>query len=289
MARDLKTAVRAAHSVSSSLNLTQTIEPMATSVDLDFAPLASLLLATDLVPPAHDVTKFAGVDYTTSVAGVMEVDFNGTNVRIKHDGGATGCGGKLWPAGELLSRYLTSARDDSTYLAHEAIWGRLLTAPVRIVELGSGTGLVGIALANAYRDSESAETSRNTPRIIITDQVNMLELMQNNIKLNDVEDIVSAEVLDWGVELPERSAQPDVVLAADCVYFEPAFVLLEKTLLDLTTKDTLVLMSYKKRRKADNKFFKAIRKNFLVEEIQNYVEYESFHRESVFLYRLIRK
>ena len=40
------------------------------------------------------------------------------------------------------------------------------------------------------------------------------------------------------------------MLAADCVYFEPAFPLLIKTLCDLVKKETQVLFCYKKRRKA---------------------------------------
>lgn len=42
----------------------------------------------------------------------------------------------------------------------------------------------------------------------------------------------------------------DVILAADCVYFEPAFPLLVKTLTDLVPdKSVEVLFCYKKRRK----------------------------------------
>lgn len=42
----------------------------------------------------------------------------------------------------------------------------------------------------------------------------------------------------------------DVILAADCVYFEPAFPLLVKTLVDLVPdKSVEVLFCYKKRRK----------------------------------------
>lgn len=49
-------------------------------------------------------------------------------LKVHEDGGAAGCGGKLWPAGELLSRYMirTGVQD-----------------AVNILELGSGTGLVG--------------------------------------------------------------------------------------------------------------------------------------------------
>ena len=40
-----------------------------------------------------------------------------------------------------------------------------------------------------------------------------------------------------------------MILAADCVYFEPAFPLLVQTLADLTLPTTDVLFCYKKRRK----------------------------------------
>ncbi|KAK9364570.1 putative methyltransferase-domain-containing protein [Lipomyces kononenkoae] len=255
-------------------------------------PLGSLLLATDLIPLAQDVTKFAGVDYATSQAGVLEVTLNGTIVKIKHDGGAAGCGGKLWPAGELLSRYLISARENETYLAHEAVWKESAKRKIKIIELGSGTGLVGLALGNAYNLATRPRTVEDVGvDIVITDQANMLSLMADNVELNDLQGIVSAEILDWGADLPENytNPYPDVILAADCVYFEPSFPLLEQTLLSLTGPNTLVLMSYKKRRKADNRFFQSIKKNFRIEEVKDYNEYKEFSRDTVFLYRLIRK
>ena len=43
--------------------------------------------------------------------------------------------------------------------------------------------------------------------------------------------------------------QPDLILAADCVYFEPAFPLLVHTLSELSDSTTEILFSYKKRRK----------------------------------------
>lgn len=101
--------------------------------------------------------------------------------------------------------------------------------------------------------------------------------MEKNIILNELEDTVKAEVLNWGDELPEyasasatnKDKKIDLVLAADCVYLEAAFPLLEKTLLDLTEgdKNPLILMSYKKRRKADARFFKHMKKSFKFEEV----------------------
>lgn len=64
--------------------------------------------------------------------GTSYLDFDGLldqpGLRVHEDGGATGCGGKLWPAGELLSRYMI----------RNGVNGRK-----NILELGSGTGLVG--------------------------------------------------------------------------------------------------------------------------------------------------
>ena len=54
-----------------------------------------------------------------------------------------------------------------------------------------------------------------------------MPLMEENVKLN-VLDNVKAAVLDWGKDpLPaDTPSRPDVILLADCVYFEPAFPLL---------------------------------------------------------------
>jgi len=79
-----------------------------------------------------------------------------------------------------------------------------------------------LAVASAFRDQN--------PEIFITDQIPMMDLMKRNIELNQLP--VKAELYDWGEQVPEAlSDKPiDIVLAADCVYFEPAFPLLEKTL-----------------------------------------------------------
>lgn len=70
-----------------------------------------------------------------------------------------------------------------------------------------------------------------------------------------------------GEELPEYAKNPDIILAADCVYLESAFPLLEQTLWDLTENAAPCFMAYKKRRKADSRFFKAMRKKFVLTEV----------------------
>jgi len=73
----------------------------------------------------------------------------------------------------------------------------------------------------------------------------MFELMKQNITLNGIDSKVSASIYDWGESVPVAIPQhPDIILAADCVYFEPAFPLLQKTLQDLIGDSTYRNISY---------------------------------------------
>ncbi len=64
------------------------------------------------------------------------------------------------------------------------------------LELGAGGGLVGLAVALACGGREGRS------RLLLTDQDEMLELMQHNIRLNEVDARASALVLNWCVVLP---------------------------------------------------------------------------------------
>lgn len=90
-----------------------------------------------------------------------------------------------------------------------------------------------------------------------------------------------------GEPLPEAvvALKPNVILAADCVYFEPAFPLLQQTLSDLLAlnEDATVYFCFKKRRRADPKFMKKAQKMFHVEQVVD-EDRPVFSRESLFLY-----
>lgn len=108
--------------------------------------------------------------------------------------------------------------------------------------------------------------------------------MAQNIHLNGVSDRVQAEVYDWGSSRPEAiPAHPDVILAADCVYFEPAFPLLLQTLSDLIGPNTVCYFCFKRRRRADMNFVKALKKQFLVEPVLDDPDREVYARENISL------
>lgn len=79
--------------------------------------------------------------------------------------------------------------------------------------------------------------------------------------------------------------KPNVIIAAECVYFEPAFPLLMQTLKDLLAlnEDAVVYFCFKKRRRADMQFVKMAKKAFLVEEIFD-EDRPVFQRQALFLF-----
>ncbi len=128
----------------------------------------------------------------------------------------------------------------------------------------------------------------------------MLSLMHQNIALNSLESKVTAEILDWGAQIsspvekhPSTPASlidgryPDIVLAADCVYFEPAFPLLLQTMHQLLGPKTVCYFCFKKRRKADWRFIKDMKKHFVVVD-SNYDEQDRDRREGIYLYEVRR-
>lgn len=176
-----------------------------------------------------------------------------------------GCGGIAWPAGEVLSAYI--ARNGP-------LGGK------SILELGSGTGLVGL-IAGALGGN-----------VWITDQMPLLEIMSRNVLLNKMSDNVHVMELNWGDPLPAGLPNFDIILAADCVYFEPAFPLLVDTLCQLAIREQTppdILFCYKKRRKADKRFFTLLKKHFTWLDVTDDPHRERYSRDAISLLRLTRK
>ncbi|KAK4496319.1 hypothetical protein PRZ48_012299 [Zasmidium cellare] len=219
---------------------------------------ANGLLSQDLVQsPTHKAASTKAVDF----GGLL------TPPLVLHEDLTSGNGGQAWPAGMILGKYLLRRKRDELQNSS-------------IVELGAGGGLCGLAIAVGCRPKHVVH---------ITDQQPMQALMQQNIAHNNLQDAVKASVYDWGNPRPQDIPQPDVVLAADCVYFEPAFPLLLQTLQDLIGPDTVCYFCFKRRRRADMHFVKAVKKMFLVEDVTDDPDSASYSRENIFLCTIRRK
>lgn len=164
---------------------------------------------------------------------------------------------------------------DDTYTLEEE---SLLTHASLSVELGAGGGLVGLAVARGCKVGSP---------IHITDQQPMFPLMEDNIRLNHLQSAVTASILNWGQPVPGHiPPRPDIILAADCVYFEPAFPLLISTLHDLLGPSSVCFFCFKRRRRADLRFMKMAKKAFDVQEVRDDPSASTYNRENLFLYTI---
>eukprot|EP00741_Cyanophora_paradoxa_P000903 tig00000448_g871.t1 len=147
----------------------------------------------------------------------------------------------VWACALVLSRWM-----------HEN--GELVRGK-RVLELGAGTGLAGIA-AVLCGASEA----------VITDLEPVVPLIEENIALNGIPaNRARALALPWGGPVEHVGGPVDLVIAADVVYLESTFELLLDTLGRLlATPATHLTLVYQKRRKADRRFFQRCAKRFEV-------------------------
>jgi hypothetical protein len=123
-------------------------------------------------------------------------------------------GSVLWDSSIMLSNVFT---------LHQRFFG-LNPAETKVLELGSGCGLLGITLTSLVK------------QVIFTDQFEMLPQLVKNIRRNlgDTSNTEVAELL-WGDPISKdlRKEIVDWVVASDCVYHESLTGKLVKTLSDI--------------------------------------------------------
>ncbi|KAI8088055.1 putative methyltransferase-domain-containing protein, partial [Gilbertella persicaria] len=90
-----------------------------------------------------------------------------------------GCGGKIWESANVMIEYLI--------WKNQHMEGKLFQDQT-LVEIGAGTGLVGLAVAKVCPQLR---------HLVITDQIPMMQLMQENININQQAHLVSGEILNW--------------------------------------------------------------------------------------------
>jgi len=142
-------------------------------------------------------------------AGDTALDFSGllSEPMRLHEDLTSGCGGRVWEAGMVLAthmlRYVGDRLHDSRMWVMFADMPRCRTRHVDVtehrLELGAGGGLVGLAVARGCRPI--------TP-LVISDQVEMLSLMEHNIALNGLQDQARAMILNW-YDRPASRIAPD--------------------------------------------------------------------------------
>lgn len=181
-----------------------------------------------------------------------------------------GTGGLLWPAGQFLAEYLARRARETP----ELFSGR------KLLELGSGTGIVGLGIAMTI--------PLGTGTLYLTDLQQVLPVLHRNVHLNQSPHGVQVRELCWGEPSAADLRECDIILLADCIYLECLFEPLVSTLCEVMQKPGAVAyLCYKKRRRADAKFFKLLRKHFDLVELK--VETLRKMKESMHLFMVTKK
>lgn len=129
--------------------------------------------------------------------------------------------------------------------------------PLQVIELGSGCGVVGIALAQML--------SRCS--VTLTDLPEVHDIVSRNLRLAQpaLESASDFKVLDWEEELDgDALKQPiDLILVSDCTYNAdslPSLVQVLGRLIQLSP-GAIVLVSLKRRHESEAVFFELMRQS----------------------------
>jgi len=155
---------------------------------------------------------------------------------------------QVYEAAACLAKYLDSDHFQTTHCCrqkqhgavgyeHQPLSGR------RVLELGAGTGVVGIMAT--YLGASA----------IITDLDSLVPLLSHNISQNNklfTAGSICAKPLCWGCKPDTDMLQPDFLILANCIYYESSLEILLETVLSLTSagrSETVILACYEERTK----------------------------------------
>ncbi|XP_067897785.1 EEF1A lysine methyltransferase 3-like [Heterodontus francisci] len=162
-------------------------------------------------------------DSGTSYVLERNYEFCGQNLWISQSSDSQlGTSGFVWDAGIALCRYFEKQR--------------IIFTDMKVIELGSGTGIVGI-LAVLLGGN-----------VTITDQPNVLKQIEHNVTASiptSCRDRVNIRALSWGHDHVRFPCDYDFILGGEIVYFKKTYPLLLKTLLHLSSERTIIYLSSK--------------------------------------------
>ncbi|XP_036175789.1 protein N-lysine methyltransferase METTL21A isoform X1 [Myotis myotis] len=171
--------------------------------------------------------------------------FANHTIQIRQDWRQLGVAAVVWDAAVVLS----------TYLEMGAVELRGRSA----VELGAGTGLVGIVAALLGA------------QVTITDRKVALEFLKSNVEANlplHIQPRAVVKELTWGQNLGSFSpGEFDLILGADIIYLEETFTDLLQTLAHLCGSHSVILLACRIRYERDNNFLAMLERQFSVSKV----------------------
>ncbi|KAJ2161205.1 Protein-lysine N-methyltransferase efm6 [Coemansia sp. RSA 552] len=206
------------------------------------------------------------MDFGGFIEYTLEVAQSEAPVRVLQDSAGTarcGVGSTVWDAGLVLAKYLERRTAEGLDLAGKTV-----------LELGAGTGIVGIALARMQPQC----------RVVVTDKPELLPLLRRNIELSRVAN-ARAECLDWTREEP-LGAAPDMVLVSDGIWDRGLHGPLASTLARVASgAQTTTLLAYETREFAAEAEFMALwSRDFRFHDIKPAQQHPVMQSEDIWLF-----
>jgi len=164
---------------------------------------------------------------------------------------------KTWGAALPLSQRLMNLEFPKDFVLSK----KKKKSRLNVLELGAGTGLVGISFALKVLSQVKNECDTQEIKIWLTDLPEIVPNLQKNVELNKLSATVQTNVLDWTdhssfiEENPDLVENTDIILIADPIYspHHPQWV--TDTILKFLTKthkEGIVFLEIPKRDKYEN-------------------------------------
>jgi nicotinamide N-methyltransferase len=195
---------------------------------------------------------------TRGVSTTVNLDY------LKH-----GTGSSVWDSAVVLMKCF----ENSAIFPEGCFKGK------RVLEIGAGTGILGITTAKLGAES-----------VVLTDLGELVDALKANIALNGLQDRATAQEYLWGTSIDVLNPPFDVILCADCIlpYSVDAMPALCKTLGDLckARRGTVTYMAYEERFDASHFFRLAESEDLCVEEIPREEHHSEYSSEMIHIYRI---
>ncbi|XP_068306539.1 uncharacterized protein [Pyrus communis] len=183
-------------------------------------------------------------------------------------------GAVMWDSGVVLGKFLEHASDAELL----PLQGK------KVVELGSGCGLVGCIAALLGG------------QVVLTDLPDRLRLLRKNIEVNlrhgDMRGSAKVMEFTWGDDPdPELTEPPpDLVLGSDVIYSEEAVLDLLSALQQLSGGETTIFLAGELRNDAVLEYFlECAMKDFVIGRLDQRQWHPEYCSSRVVLYVLVRK
>ena len=168
---------------------------------------------------------------------------------LSHTTWSTGAGTVVWEAADATVRHL------DTSFAPNGLRGK------RVVELGAGTGVCGIACAALGAT------------VVLTDLPEVLPIAKSNAAASPWHERISVQPLNWAdAAVPDALTCADLVVACDCIYQPAAYGALASVLAALSSP---CLIAWRPRGKREADFLAQVTTAFALERVAHAQERET--------------